>query len=57
MSLEYYEKVKMLRGDVAMSRWNNLRNFDYFIKHNKDNTYIDTDLKILVLKNNKAILP
>lgn len=53
MSLEYFKKVKMARGSATQKIWDNLRSLDYFKKYDIDNTYVDTDLKILVLKNNR----
>ena len=49
-SKEYFEKVKMVRGDVYFS--NNYRNLNYFDNDNKDADYEDNDLKNMILNNN-----
>ena len=48
MSLEYFKKVKMTRGDVAVVNWNNIRDMNYFNKYDKDATFEDIDLKNLL---------
>ena len=35
MSKEYFEKTKMIRGDVSKSRWDNMRTWDYFEANDK----------------------
>ena len=53
MSLEYFQKVKMTRGSATMQRQDtNFRTLDYFKKYDEDNTYIDNDLRLLVLNQN-----
>lgn len=47
-SREYYEKVKMSRGDVACSDIDNVRDWNYFKKFDAQATYIDEDLKHMV---------
>lgn len=51
MSLEYFKKVKMSRGDVDYDERDNMRNLDYFNEINKHATFEDNDLKILVYKH------
>ena len=57
MSKEYYEKVKMTRGDVLLEKSNNSRNKDFFNTINKiASNIVDTTLSDLVkngYKNNK----
>ena len=43
-SLEFYNKVKMSRGDVANILSNNVRDMEYFDKYNQNKTHKDTDL-------------
>ena len=49
-SLEYFQKVKMTRGDVAWEGCDNLRNMDYFNDYNKKAIEIDTTLRDLLQK-------
>jgi hypothetical protein len=49
-SKEFFEKVKMVRGDVYFS--NNYRNLNCFDNDNKDADYEDNDLKNMILNNN-----
>jgi hypothetical protein len=48
MSLEYFKKVKMIRGDVDFIKRDSLRTMSYFNKINKLATFEDNDLKLLV---------
>jgi hypothetical protein len=47
-SLEFFEKVKMKRGDVTNSNVDNLRDYKYFKDYNKNTNYKDTLLKDLI---------
>jgi hypothetical protein len=47
-SIEYYEKVKMIRGDVAGAWADNIRDWGYFNSCNEGTTYVDEDLKNMV---------
>ena len=49
-SLEYFQKVKMTRGDVASQGWENIRDMNYFQSYDKDATYLDDTLKNLIDK-------
>jgi hypothetical protein len=49
-SKEYFEKVKMVRGDVYFSY--NYRDLNCFVNDNKNNDYEDNDLKNMILNNN-----
>jgi hypothetical protein len=49
MSKEYFEKIKMTRGDADDSKQNNLRDWNYFDKYNHKEVY-DTELHDLVVK-------
>jgi len=50
-SKEYFEKVKMHRGDVFQAWADNVRNWTYFNDYNKNATEEDTELKEIVLSN------
>lgn len=50
-SKEYFEKVKMYRGDVFQAWADNVRNWTYFNDYNKNATEEDTELKEIVLSN------
>ena len=44
-SKEYFEKVKMVRGDVSSGRWEHVRTWDYFEEHDKsDSDVVDMEL-------------
>jgi len=47
-SLEFFEKVKMTRGDVGGSNSNNIRDLNYFKNYDKNKTYKDTILCDLI---------
>lgn len=47
-SLEFFEKVKMTRGDVCNKNSDFIRNKDYFNSYNKNTIYKDTLLKDLI---------
>lgn len=47
MSKEYYEKIKMTRGDSDREYWENLRTWEYFNEHDT-NEYEDLTLSDLV---------
>jgi len=49
-SLEFFQKVKMTRGDVACKEYDNIRNMDYFNEYNKNAVHVDTTLKDLLQK-------
>ena len=42
-SKEYYEKVKMTRGDVSQKAWDNKRDWDYFNERDVSDC-VDTEL-------------
>ena len=45
-SAEFFEKIKMTRGDVSTEKKNNLRDMNYFKKYDKNtNKFVDTELK------------
>lgn len=48
MSKEYFEKVKMTRGDVDTPTSDNVRNWDYFARYDFKDVY-DDELKILLI--------
>jgi hypothetical protein len=48
-SLEYFQKVKMTRGDVVNKNSDNIRDMNYFNNYNKNTNFIDDTLKNLVL--------
>jgi len=48
-SLEFFQKVKMTRGDASNINTNDIRNIDYFNKYNENTTYSDETLKNLIL--------
>jgi len=50
-SKEFYEKVKMDRGDVTVKELNNIRNWDYFETYDKNAVHEDTLLKDMILNN------
>jgi len=43
-SKEYYQKVKMTRGDVAASHADGMRDMNYFHEHDQNKTFKDEDL-------------
>jgi hypothetical protein len=51
-SKEYFEKVKMTRGDVHYPDKNTIRDWNYFDSYNKNTDYEDNDLKNMILNNN-----
>lgn len=48
-SREYFEKVKMTRGDAVNAGCDHVRNWQYFDRYDRDMTCHDTDLKNMVL--------
>lgn len=54
MSLEYFQKVKMTRGSPTFKNQDtNFRTIDYFKKYDEGNTFIDLDLRNLVIENSE----
>ena len=51
-SKDFFEKVKMTRGDVNAETLNNVRDWNYFEKYNLKTDYEDNDLKNMILNNN-----
>ena len=51
-SKDFFEKVKMSRGDADKIESKNVRNWDYFDKYNKNTDYEDNDLKNTILNKN-----
>lgn len=49
MSKEYFEKVKMRRGDVADGHSDNVRDWDYFNKYDENTRELDTQLADMVI--------
>jgi hypothetical protein len=49
-SLEFYQKVKMTRGDGDSIKSDNVRDMNYFNKYNENKSYKDTLLKDLIEK-------
>lgn len=47
-SKEFFEKVKMTRGDVGNILSKDVRDWNYFNDYDKDNTYMDTVLKNMI---------
>lgn len=47
-SKEFFEKVKMTRGDVDASTHDNTRDWNYFNKYDENKTVIDTILKDMI---------
>jgi hypothetical protein len=47
-SKEFFEKVKMTRGDVGTILSKDVRDWTYFNDYDKDNTYMDTVLKNMI---------
>ena len=43
-SVEFFEKVKMTRGDVASRDWDNIRDMNYFYKYDENKTMKDETL-------------
>jgi hypothetical protein len=54
-SREYFEKVKMTRGDATSDELTNIRDWNYFDAYNINTSYNDNDLKNMVLKKNIII--
>ena len=48
-SLEYFQKVKMTRGDACYT--GNVRDISYFIGYDKGNDFVDEELKNLIKKS------
>jgi glycosyltransferase involved in cell wall biosynthesis len=48
-SKEFFEKVKMTRGDASGECAEYIRDWKYFEEYNKNTTYMDEDLKNMVL--------
>ena len=45
-SVEFFQKIKMIRGDATDNKKNNIRDMNLFIKIDKNtNEFIDTELK------------
>jgi hypothetical protein len=44
-SLEFFQKVKMTRGDVLSIVFNNIRDMNYFNAYNQNATFCDDTLK------------
>lgn len=45
-SVEFFQKIKMTRGDVSTAKKNNIRDMNMFIKIDKNtNEFVDTELK------------
>lgn len=53
-SWEYFQKVKMQRGDATSSTVDNIRNEDYFKNYDKDTDYEDLDLQQMVIEQQKT---
>ena len=51
-SKEYFEKVKMTRGDVNNKTVDNIRDWKYFNEYNINTDYEDNDLKNMILNSN-----
>ena len=51
MSKEYFEKIKMVNGDVFDDKKDNIRTWDYFDYRDKISIYMDTTLSDLVKKH------
>ena len=49
MSLEYFKKIKMTRGDVDYHKRDSIRQMNYFNEINKYATFRDDDLKMLTI--------
>jgi len=52
-SWEFFEKVKMTRGDVNTKSSDTIRNKKYFVEYNQNKNQTDEYLKQLVLLNNR----
>jgi hypothetical protein len=50
-SEEFFQKVKLTRGDACNPQCEKIRNNKYFIQYNLNTTFLDTDLKEMVEKN------
>ena len=48
-SKEFYEKVKLTRGDVISENSENVRDWNYFAKYDENMTYKDTILKDMIM--------
>ena len=53
-SWEYFQKVKMRRGDASSSTVDNIRNEHYFKNHDKDTDFEDLDLQQMVMEQQKT---
>ena len=51
-SRDFFEKVKMTRGDVNLIENENVRDWKYFDKYNENTDYEDNDLKNTILNKN-----
>lgn len=51
-SKDFFEKVKMTRGDVNQIEYQNVRDWKYFDKYNENTDYEDNDLKNTILNKN-----
>ena len=51
-SKDFFEKVKMTRGDVNLIDYQNIRDWKYFDKYNENTDYEDNDLKNMILNKN-----
>lgn len=56
MSAEYFEKVKMKRGDVAFPEFDNFRNWDYFKRYDFSE-FIDNELYQLLMESKQKCIP
>lgn len=48
-SVEFFQKIKMTRGDVTENKKNNMRDMNYFKRHD-DNELLDDELSIIQSK-------
>jgi hypothetical protein len=54
-SWEYFQKVKMGRGDANSSTADNVRDENYFKNYDKDTDFEDVDLQQMVLEQHKNL--
>ena len=52
-SKDFFEKVKMTRGDADAESSDNVRDWNYFEKYNLNTDHEDNDLKNMILNTNK----
>mmetsp|Transcript_17692 Transcript_17692/g.15964 ORF Transcript_17692/g.15964 Transcript_17692/m.15964 type:complete len:125 (+) Transcript_17692:78-452(+) len=56
MSLEYFQSVKMTRGDVSSKAYYKIRDINYFNSYDKlGSGFIDNELKDLVISSNQLL--